>query len=358
MSAEQPSNRPRFSWDRVPAYAHLGKVEDDFTDEQLDFLADHFDFVTIEKGQALRKRGSTEEGIYEVARQLKRRNPRMTVLFYWNAFINYPLYRGLERFETAWILKDRDGKEVRKDGRVPRPDLSLPEVRDWWSDVAAEAMQQAPLDGIFADALPQALSPALSRQLGEQKAREVVEGLREMLRLTRQKMGQDKILLANGLRGTEYRQILDWEGITGAIIEHFGYFRSDSPEDMRADLDSFAMAEAKGKSIVLKGWPGFCWLDRELMSRPHGELLKLARQRITFPLACYLIGANNASWFCYSWGYREQHGMLDDYPELDRPLGPPKSKALWEGFTATREFAHALVSVDLAQKAGHIAWNN
>lgn len=30
-------------------YAHVGKTSDDFTPEQLDFLAKHFDFITIEK---------------------------------------------------------------------------------------------------------------------------------------------------------------------------------------------------------------------------------------------------------------------------------------------------------------------
>ena len=46
---------PSFSWDRVPVYAHVGKVSGDFTSEQLDFLAEHFDFITIEKHQASHK---------------------------------------------------------------------------------------------------------------------------------------------------------------------------------------------------------------------------------------------------------------------------------------------------------------
>ncbi|MCX7006386.1 MAG: hypothetical protein NTY53_03915, partial [Kiritimatiellaeota bacterium] len=58
---------PPFSWDRVPVYAHVGKSSDDFTPKQLDFLARHFDFIAIEKGQAVRKRGRTEAGIAEAA---------------------------------------------------------------------------------------------------------------------------------------------------------------------------------------------------------------------------------------------------------------------------------------------------
>ena len=64
---------PPFSWDRVPVYAHIGKASDDFTPEELDFLAEHFDFITIEKGQAAIKHGNTEEGFAAAAREIKKR---------------------------------------------------------------------------------------------------------------------------------------------------------------------------------------------------------------------------------------------------------------------------------------------
>ncbi len=347
---------PSSSWAHVPVYAHLGKSEGDFTSAELDFLAEHFNFICIEKGQAVKTRGCTEEGIYEAARQIKRRNPNARVLFYWNVFINYQLYRALDRFKPEWTLKDRKGTEVRNHFRLSRPDLSLAEVREWWSDVAAEAMKAAPLDGVFADALPQVLTRALPRQVGEEKAQAIISGAQEMLSLTRQKIGPDKIVLANGLRATEGREILDWDGITGVMIEHFGHFSSGSKEDMKADLESLALAEAKGKFVVLKGWPGFSWLDTEMMKRPYNELLKPARESIVFPLACFLVAARPQSRFCYSWGYRDVHGMLDAYPEFATPLGLPKSNAMWYGFTATREFAHASVWVDLAAKQARIDW--
>jgi hypothetical protein len=347
---------PAASWERVPVYAHLGKSRGDFTPAELDFLAQHFNFLCLEKGQAVKTRGCTEAGIYEAARQLKRRNPNVRVLFYWNTFINYPLYRALERFQPGWTLKDLAGAELRNPGGLPRPDLSLPEVREWWSDVAAEAMRAAPLDGIFADALPQVLTPALPRRIGADKWQAVVAGLREMLSLTRRKIGADKIVLANGLRATDYRQVLDWDGITGVMIEHFGHFTSGSPEDMQADLESLVLAEAKGKFALLKGWPGFSWLDAEKMKQPHAELVREARAHLTFPLACFLVGAQPRSWFCYSWGYRENDGTLDAYSEFAQPLGPPRGAARWDQFAAAREFAHASVRVDLAAKLARIAW--
>jgi len=344
------------SWERVPVYAHLGKNSGDFTSAELDFLATHFNFICIEKGQAVKTRGCTEEGIYEAARQLKRRNPKARVLFYWNSFINYPLYRALDRFKPEWTLKDRNGREVLKFDRFSRPDLSLPEVREWWSEVAAEAMRAAPLDGIFADALPQVLTPALPRKIGEDRARAVIAGLREMLSLTRRKIGADKIVLANGVQGTDYRQILDWDGITGVMIEHFGILESGDKETIKTDLESLALAGSKGKFVILKGWPEFNWLDAEKMKRPYHELLGQARKNISFPLACFLVGAQPRSWFCYSWGYRENDGALDAYPEFARPLGLPKTRPIWRDFAATRKFAHASVWVDLASRQARIDW--
>ena len=96
----------RFRWDRVPLDAHVGKPSDDFSGEQLDFLAKHFDFIAIEKSQALRKRGSTEAGIAEAARQIKLRNPNAKVLFYWNTFLDIPGYEASKDLPTDGHLND------------------------------------------------------------------------------------------------------------------------------------------------------------------------------------------------------------------------------------------------------------
>ena len=221
--------------------------------------------------------------------------------------------------------------------------------------VAAE-LKRGPIDGVFVDALPQALTPGLAKTIGADKAKAVVAGLREMIVLTKRKIGADKILLANGTRTTDFREILDWEGIDGVMIEHFAGFKTDRPADIKADLDTIALAAAKGKFVVIKGWPGFNWLDTEMMKRPYAELLKLARERITFPLACFLVAAQPGSHFCYSWGYTDRHGMLDAYPEFDRPLGPPLGAAKQTEWTYQREFAHASVFVNLETKTAKIDW--
>lgn len=347
-----------FSWDRVPLYLHFGKRTAALTEAELDFVARTSGFVALEKGHGASTFGSTEAGIAATARELKRRNPAIKVLFYFNAFINWPGYDALERYRPEWTLRNAAGEVVTHPSGTPRPDPSNPAMREWWAATVAEAIASGPLDGVFVDALPQAIAPGLARQVGAEKARAIVAGLRAMIQLTKEKIGPDRIILANGTRTHDFREILDWEGLDGVMIEHFGGFHTAKPEDMKADLETIQLAAAKGKFVVLKGWPGFNWLDKEMMAKPHAELLRLARANLEFPLACFLVAARPGSFFCYSWGYVHQHGMLDPYPEFARPLGAPRGDAAWSGLTATREFEHASVWVDLAEKRGRIEWRS
>jgi hypothetical protein len=345
-----------FNWDRVPLNIHLGKRNGNLTDAEIGFLATHGALVTLEKGHGAGAHGSTEAGVADTARRLKQRNPSVKVLFYLNAFINWPGYEAFKTYRPEWTLRTATGEIVKHTSGTPRPDPSNAEFREWWSDVIANEMKRGPIDGVFVDALPQAFTPALAKAVGSEKAKAVVAGLREMIVLTKRKIGADEILLANGTRTTDFREILDWEGIDGVMIEHFAGFKTDQPADIRADLETIALAAAKGKFVVLKGWPSFNWLDKGMMKRPETELLKLAREQITFPLACFLVAARPGSLFCYSWGYTDRHGMLESYPELERPLGAPLGEAKRTGWSYQRDFTRAAVFVNLETRTARIEW--
>lgn len=346
---------PPFTWDHVPLYAHVGKSSDDFTPEQLDFLAKHFDFVAIEKSQAVRKRGSTEAGIAEAARQIKARNPKTKVLFYWNTFLDIPGYAARRGFPAEGHLNDRRGNPVMVRETLRTYDLSRADVRAWWTDTAATAVREGGADGIFADALLQVTAPSKKKSLGDEKYDALKKGLLAMMEETRRKLGPEKLVVFNGRRGSEGAQFLPVT--SGAMIEHFGHFKDgEGKEKMAEDLDAMRAAAKAGKIVCLKAWPGFTWLDADMMKKPHDELLQLARERITFPLACFLVAAEPRCYFCYTWGYTENHGTFDWYPEFDKPLGPPKSVAVRNGWRYSREFSHAAVSVDLETQTAHIDW--
>ena len=346
---------PPFSWEKVPVYAHVGKQADDFTSDELDFLAKHFDFIAIEKGQAIRKRGDTEAGIAEAARQIKQRNPRAKVLFYWNTFLDYPLYKASRKLPADWHLKDQHSKPVLVRQSVPTYDLAREDVRAWWSDAAATAVRDGGTDGIFADALPQVTAPSKRKLLGDAKYDALNHGLVALLKETRHKFGPEKLILYNGLRGGEGKQFLPLAG--GAMIEHFGCFSDGvGKEKMAEDLDAMRAAAHLGKIVCLKAWPGFTWLDADMMQKPHDELVRLARERLMFPLACFLVAAEPNCYFCYTWGYRETDGTFDWHPEFDKPLGLPKGEAKRTGWIYQREFAHASVSVNLETQTAKISW--
>jgi hypothetical protein len=346
---------PSFQWERVPVNIHFGK-RSEMTDDEIAFVASHSELVTLEKSHGVEAHGSTEKGTAATAVRLKQRNQRVKVLFYFNAFVNWPGYDAFKTYRSEWTLRGADGQIAKHPSGTPRPDPSHAEFREWWSETVAQAVKSGNLDGVFADALPQSRSPALAKRLGSEKQQSVVDGLRQMLALTKRKLGNDKIVLANGIRAGQHLDFLEWEGIDGVMIEHFDAYHSKAPEDLKADLDSMALAAAKGKFVVLKGWPALTAAESQVKGRSRAEQLRLARERITFPLACFLIGAQPGCHFCYSWGYRETDGGLDAYGELERPLGRPKADAVWKGLTATRDFAHASVWIDLANKQARIDW--
>lgn len=346
---------PPFGWDRVPVYAHVGKTSDDFTPEQLDFLATHFDFITIEKHQASHKHGSTEEGFVVAAREIKKRNPKAKVLFYWNASLDTSskrgVYKAMKTFPADGFLKSSAGDPVLRRKTVPNYDLTRQDVRDWWSDAAAKAVREYGADGIFADAMGQ--SP--EKGLDDNKLAELVAARVALLEETRRKFGPDKLIIYNGLLKDDPKKLLQFAD--GAMIESFGHPKyGDSKEQLAASFEATHAAAKDGKIVVLKAWPGFSFRETEMMQKPREELSRLSQERITFPLACFLVAAQPNCYLHYTWGYREMHGTFDWYPEFDKPLGPPQGDATRTGWTYQREFAHASVVVDLENQTARIDW--
>ncbi len=358
-AVNNPARYPHFSWDTVPIYIHYGNP-DGYTDEAIQFIASHSDFVCMEKSQGMNVHGSAEKGQVHDAKRLKAANPDIKILFYWNTFLDYPFTAAHEVYQQHpdWWLRKLDGELDKKAGRIMRYDLSNPEVREWWTDVVKMAVADGPCDGVFMDAFPQIASAANKRLWGEEKYNAIQQGHLEIIKLTRKKAGPEAILMFNGIRNTDTlsfgMQYLD--DTDAATIEHFGYFQSTSPDAMARDMAAMAEAGRRGKIVVFKAWPGFAWIDKDRMTLSHAELLAAARKNITFPLACFLVSAQPYSYFCYTWGYQENHGSLDWYPEFDRPLGKPLGDAKIEGFVYSREFEHCRVWVDLEAREAKIDW--
>jgi hypothetical protein len=359
-SNERSKYYPVFSWETVPVAFHFGNSDSLMSQKEAKFVATRSNFICLEKGHANGQFGNTEEGIQEETQRLQKLNPNMKVIFYWNTFLDYPMFQAHEEYEQhpEWWLTTKDGKLDVKNGRLKRYDLSNSEVRNWWTDVAQKAVKAGSSDGIFMDAFPQIVSEKNKELWGNEKYEAIQKGLKDIIEQTREKIGSDKLIVYNGIRSTPQIQIgYDFPEHTDAImIEHFGQFNSASKESMLLDIREMEKAGKNGKIVVFKGWPGFTFIDKEAMEKPWKEKRRIAEMNIIFPLASFLVGAQENCYFVYSWGYRMDNGCLEWYPELDKKLGNPLGDAKQTNWTLKRNFEKASVWVNLETRDANIEW--
>lgn len=365
VSADEP-HRPPFSWDTVPLYAHFGAAKGLSADE-VEFIATHYNFIALEKNHGFATHGDTEAGTLEDVQRIRAINPDATILYYWNLLLDYPFYESSAKRgnDPSWFIHNADGTMDRKGDSqtgLRKFDLSNPELRAWWVDTAAKMLKAGNMNGVFVDALPQVSArPQLNqKKWGVDRYHAIEQGIAETLKLLKQAIGTDTLVIYNGIRsvpgewehgGLKYLRYAD-----GVIVEHFNAFRSQSPEMLIADMERVQAAGEMGKVVIVKAFPGFSWLDKDMMAKPETELLQLAMPRIQFPLAAFLIVAQPHFYFNYTWGYQDMHGAYAWYPEFDHKLGPPKGDARRDGFEFWREFEHASVYINAETKEAQIDW--
>ena len=357
---------PKFSWDRVPVYAHFG-YDPNLTPEQYDFLAKRFSFVTFAAGGV---RAEAEKGIAAGAAEIKNRNPSVKVLFYFAGDILhepftlsnaiFPKEGFIEKPSVKKSINPKTGKPVEQVRHYF--DKTKVVTREWWAGIAEKAIKEYGCDGVFADGL----GSYGHNLVAPEREAEMRAGIISMCQLAHEKMGPKGLIIFNPLHGEENADLLP--ATDGAMIDNFDrtLFRADDTKSKAPDaksldlmaegIEAMSKAAKQGKIVLFKAWPGFHQKDKELMARPHAELVKMAQDYLTFPLASFLIAAGPHCYFQYTWGWDAEYGTFDWYPEFDKPLGPPKGDAKRDGFIFTREFEHASVFVDLETKTAKIDW--
>ncbi len=284
----------------------------------------------------------------------------MKVVFYWNAFLDYKMYEAHDIYNShpEWWLRKQDGELDFKNAGLKRYDLSNPEVRKWWVETAKNEILNGSTGGVFMDAFIQVASPANIKLWGKEKYDSIQEGLKKLIAETRAALGNEKLIVYNGIRSNPRRNIGNNfpEHTDAVMIEHFGIINSSSKESMLFDIKEMENAGKTGKMVVFKGWPGYAWIDKDFMAKPLNEKQKISKENITFPLASFLAGAQENAYFIYNWGYRFKHGALDWYPEFVKPLGKPLHDMKVNGWKLTRDFEHASIWVDLETKKAKINW--
>ncbi|MGJ8639859.1 MAG: putative glycoside hydrolase [Opitutaceae bacterium] len=354
---------PKFSWDTTPQYFMFGDKERLLTQEEVEFIAKQTDFICIEKSHGYEQLGAAELGAKQEAVAFRKANPDIKVLFYFNAALAWPFTSYSKDFTRGRIDSSPELKEFlianSETGKLPQKhgaflfNVLNPDFREWWVNTVARGVEASACDGAFIDQM----HGNVNVMPGKERAIEIAMG--ELMADLKRKLGDDKILLANNANADNAQFVYP---VSDALMfENFSVVHF-SKENLLADWQGMLKNAKEGKVSVFR--LGVEGLGRGFLRTISREekfkvMPEISQEKLEFALACYLIGAQPYSYFMYSWGWTLGDGSLVDYPELNKPLGPPMgaySRTTADGWDFTREFEHASVWVNTETREAKITW--
>ncbi len=357
---------PKFSWDTTPMYFMFGDTQRVLSAAEVSSIAARTDFICIEKSHATRALGAAELGAKHEAAAFKKINPDVKVLFYFNSAYAWPF----TSYNTAFtrrkidshpdlkklLLVDPETGELARRQNIYCFDVLNPEFRQWWVDTVAKGVAESGCDGAFIDQMHGFV------WLRKDRSQEVRKAMGLMMAALKAKLGDDKILLGNNATQPVAKHV--FSAVDASLFEHYNE-QSLSKERLLQDWDDMLRLAKAGKISVFRigveseGSSVGQTDQLKAKSEPTEKMAALAKDRLEYYLACYLIGAQPYSYFQYGWGWKLSSGSLRDYPELHKPLGPPQGpyqRTDPRGWEFTREFEHASVWVDTKSKQAKIKW--
>ncbi|MDF7806339.1 putative glycoside hydrolase [Pontiellaceae bacterium B12219] len=351
-------NFPKFSWDTTPMYYMFGEMARVLHPEEMAFIAERTDFLCIEKSHGLKQLGAAELGAKHDAAAFKQIKPDMKVLFYFNSAYAWPftsynkMFRGgmIDQYPELkkFLIVDPETGELEHRNKVFFFDVLNPDLREWWVNTVAKGVTESGCDGAFIDQMHG------FSWLRKDRSAEVELAMGEMMAALKEKMGPDKILLANNAHQDIAKHV--FPVMDASMFEHYKGELLSKESLLRDWNDMLRIARAGKMSIFRIGVE----VDRSRGRKSSvDERAELARERLEYYLACYLIGAQPYFYFQYGWGWKLGDGSLYDYPELQKPLGEPKGpyrRITPDGWEFTREFEHAEVWVDTDKGEARITW--
>ncbi|MCP4312469.1 MAG: hypothetical protein GY790_14490 [Bacteroidetes bacterium] len=366
--AQENTLYPDFSWDHVPLYMHMRKAIA-FTQEELSYLAE-FPIITLEKTTGSATYGSTEKGSLEAAKAIKEYNPHAKVLYYRNIMVHYQGYdvnSSLEKVADP-LLSDASGEtNIVHSGKRGAYDLTKPRLQEWWLDHCETMAGYDQIDGIFIDGNIKALEPVfLGKEIGEEKKSAVAEAYGQMMKELDDRVGENKLLIANLIRarlpnsGLDYMSNFDGSYLEGFEIPANGFTRL---EYVARGIDATQEAARDGKVICMSMGLGRArktgsGIDDTRMDAGENSQIQ---DRLTYSLAIFLICAEKYSYFLAHDGYSvnsdDSSVWLKTFPEYSKPLGPPQGPAIRDGAVYTRKYEHTSVWLDIEHEKAKITWD-
>ena len=344
----------------------FGDTERVLTPEEVEFIAARTDFLCIEKSHGFRTLGAAELGAKHEAAAFKRIKPDMKVLFYFNSVWAWPFTSYNKAFSRdkidehpeleKFLLVNPETGELNHRRNVFSYDVLNPDFREWWVNTVVKGVELSGCDGAFIDQMHG------FAWLREDRRGEVQKAMGDLMASLKKRLGPDKILLGNNAADDIARYV--FPVIDANMFENYNDQRLSKENLLKEWDDMLRIAKERKMSIFRIGVE----VDRSRSQRqgqPRSRrgrserMPALAKERLEYYLACYLIGAQPYSYFQYGWGWTLSSGSLQDFPELNKPLGAPNGayqRTISDGWEFSREFEHASVLVDLESGKAKIQW--
>ncbi|CAA6679384.1 MULTISPECIES: putative glycoside hydrolase [unclassified Lentimonas] len=319
-------------WERTRLYGHAYD-SGDFTDEQYDWIRDHFEYFTIEKThmRAIYGNPSHELTSRIAAARMVEANPLCKPLMIYSIGGDYP---DLFESEAQALIDHPDYFLYNDDGDTISLNLSNPDENDWYIDTVNWNCENSDLHGIFVDGF------SGTYLTYPDNVRYMLEGMEgTSFRLLN---GID--MAPGGMVIRDYPDLFDISD--GVFIDNFFRKRCVSANSAVVLLD--ALITAPNDYMMV------CWGSYDGNTDAYGGWPATHE----FTHAAYLIVANDNTYYRWvgegsNWGADSMMSWDDDF---DKEMGEPLDQAVKDGYVYTRVFEHCTVTLDVENKTSSIVW--
>jgi len=364
---------PKFSWDTVPVYAHFARQDGPFTEDEAKFIA-RYPMMILDSVQEFRLNKGAYWTLAKAARDIKKHNPDIKIVTYWNTWMQRFQVEGEDEFMdnlADWRIYDVQGNPYNHGNRITY-DLTKPVVQEWWKQRIRNILREPAIDMVFLDQGALSSNPHMGVIFGTAKANQMVNSTKNLFDWIGQ--NTNRPIIYNGINYFEYgfnnpdlvETFLNHSD--GALFEHFNQYSARNSNGslkvngMVKGLERISALSKTGALIPVYASPRehkLKYADGD-QSITKAEIESYLYGDFEYNLAKFLIAAGENTYFAYGWSY----GVLDAakggnfiwYPEYDKRLGPPKGDYVKNGNIFTREFEYASVYLDLNKDEGKITW--
>lgn len=344
-------------------FVSIGRSDSQFTEADYQTIVNRYGWVIINKQHD----NDNINGWYDAAKELKKRNPDITVSTYWESkfWFNRQALTWKEpdhdpNFNSAWLLRDNSSNLISGPSSATNPsyyyDLSNPAFRNWALAQLQHRMSKAPWDGIQFDSAyllsePDPYGMQWNTLLGTARVQAYNNGLMDLYKRAKA-MFPAKIITYNGITpfNNAYRGLDKISYLDGATDETFciDFFGNINSSDSNIEADIQLMQHYTNKKLLFHtnyntselganygpAIGRFCHAAFMMGWVPGADFHKFAMANNTYSIAA----------------------LNYELPEMTLQVGRPvslaqKSTTANGGILYQREFTHGRIYVNLSKTA-------